>query len=52
MQAINDDGIVKSPDAAMGFITRHCVVRQVRLVPCDLLALPSDLIHPFFMDMG
>jgi len=37
------DGIAKSPDAALRCILRHCGVRQVRLIPQDLRALPADL---------
>jgi hypothetical protein len=32
----------KYPDAALRGILRHCGVRQVRLIPQDLRALPAD----------
>jgi len=38
-----NDGFVKSPDAALRCILRHCGVRQVRLIPQALRALPADL---------
>jgi len=37
------DGFVKSPDAALRCILRHCGVRQVRLIPQDWRALPAVL---------
>jgi len=37
------DGFVKSPDAALRCILRPCGVRQVRLSPHDLRALPAKL---------
>jgi hypothetical protein len=37
------DGFAKSPDAALRCILRHCGVRQVRLIPHDLRALPANL---------
>ncbi len=37
------DGFVKSLDAALRCILRHCDVQQVRLIPQDLRALPADL---------
>jgi hypothetical protein len=37
-----NDGVVKSPDAALRCILRHCGVRQVRLVQ-DLRTLPANL---------
>jgi hypothetical protein len=37
------DGFAKSPDAALRCILRHCGVRQVRLIPQDLRALPANL---------
>jgi hypothetical protein len=42
-QNVKTDGFVKSPDAALRCIPRHCGVRQVRLIPQDLRALPADL---------
>jgi hypothetical protein len=36
-------GFVKSPDAALRCILRHCGVRRVRLMTQDLHALPADL---------
>jgi len=41
----NRDGLVKGPDAALRFIIRHCDVRQVRLVPHDLHALPAAFLQ-------
>jgi hypothetical protein len=40
---MNFDDFVKSPDAALRCILRHCGVRQVRLIPQDLRALPAEL---------
>jgi hypothetical protein len=40
---VNLDGFVKSPDAALRGILRHCGVRKVRLIPHDLRALPANL---------
>ncbi len=37
------DDFVKSPDAALRCILRHCGVRQVRLIPQDLRTLPAEL---------
>jgi len=37
------DGFAKSPDAALRSILRPCGVRQVRLSPQALRALPADL---------
>ena len=37
------NGFVKSPDAALRCILRHCGVRQVRFIPKYLRALPADL---------
>jgi hypothetical protein len=41
----NLDGFVKSPDAALRCIPRHCGVRQARLIPQDLRALPADFLQ-------
>jgi len=43
----NRDGLVKGPDAALRFIIRHCDVRQVRLVPHDLPALPAAFLQGY-----
>jgi hypothetical protein len=40
---IKFDGFVKSPDAALRCILRHCGVCIVRLIPQYLRALPADL---------
>jgi hypothetical protein len=40
---VNNDDFVKSPDAALRCILRHCGVRQVRLFPQELRALPAEL---------
>jgi len=40
---VNNDGFVKSPDAALRRILRHCSVRQVRLISQGLRALPAKL---------
>jgi len=37
------DNFVKSPDAVLRFIIRHCGVRLVRLIPHDSRALPAEL---------
>jgi hypothetical protein len=37
------NGFVKSPDAALRGILRHCGVLQVRRIPQDLRALPAVL---------
>jgi hypothetical protein len=37
------DGFVKSPDAALRYILRHCGVQEVRLIPQYLRALPAEL---------
>jgi hypothetical protein len=42
-QNVKTDGFVKSPDAALRRIPRHCGVPQVRLMTQDLRALPADL---------
>jgi hypothetical protein len=39
------DGFVKSPDAALRCILRHCGVHQVRLIPQDLRALPAIFLR-------
>ncbi len=39
------DDFVKSPDAALRCIHRHCGVRKVRLIPRDLRALPSSFLR-------
>ena len=39
------DGFVKSPDASLRFILRHCGVRKVRLFPQDLRALPANFLQ-------
>ena len=41
----NHDGFVKSPDASLHFILRHCGVRKVRLFPQDLRALPANFLQ-------
>jgi len=41
--SVNLDGFVKSPDAALHYSLRHCGVRQVRLIPQVLRALPANL---------
>jgi hypothetical protein len=45
------DGFVKSPDAALRFILRHCGVPEVRLIPQDSRALPAAFLRsrPIFM---
>jgi len=48
---MNIDGFVKSPDAALRCILRHCGVRQVRLMTQALRALPANLFtNPSNMD--
>jgi len=37
------DDFLKSPDAALRCILCHCGVRQVRLIPQALRALPAEL---------
>jgi len=45
------DGFVKSPDAALRCILRHCGVRQVRLIPQDWRALSANIfMKPSIMD--
>ena len=39
-----NDGFVKSPQAALCRILRHCSVRQVRFIPQDLRALPANIL--------
>jgi hypothetical protein len=39
------NGFMKSPDAALRCIFRHCSVRQVRCIPQDLHALPADFLQ-------
>jgi hypothetical protein len=39
------DGYVKSPDAALRFILRHCGVPEVRLIPQDSCALPAAFLR-------
>jgi len=41
----NIDGFVKSPEAALRFILRHCGVRKVRLTSQDLRALPANFLR-------
>jgi hypothetical protein len=40
-----NDGFVKSPQAALSGILRHCSVRQVRFIPQDLRALPANILR-------
>jgi len=51
---VNLDGFVKSPDAALRFILRHCSVLDVHFIPQNLRALPANFlqIHPglYFFD--
>jgi hypothetical protein len=42
---ITFDGFVKSPDAALRCILRHCGVPMVRLIPQDLRALPANFLR-------
>jgi len=39
------DTLVKSPDAALRCILSHCGVRQARLIPSDVRALPAAFLR-------
>jgi hypothetical protein len=45
------DTLVKSPDAALRFILRHCGVQQVRLISSDLRALPANFLRACLKNM-
>jgi hypothetical protein len=44
------DGLVKSPISALRFISRHCGVRQVFLIPRDSQALISNILRNRLID--
>jgi hypothetical protein len=41
----NHSGLLKRPYAALHFVTRHCDVHRVRLIPPDLCALPLERLN-------